>query len=143
MSRTLGIVGVGLIGGSVGLAARESGWEVVGVDSPQVLEEAERIGAINRTSTLEEVRGADLVVLAAPISRVTSLIEDLAPIDALVTDVASAKGAIVNAAQARKLRFVGGHPMAGSQLSGVTNARANLFVGARYFLTPTDLTDPR
>ena len=142
MSRTLGIVGVGLIGGSVGLAARKSGWNVVGVDSPQVLEEAESSGAIHRVSTLKEVRDADLVVLAAPISRVTNLIGDLAPTDALVTDVASAKGAIVNAAHAHKLRFVGGHPMAGSQLSGVANARANLFAGARYFLTPTDRTAP-
>jgi prephenate dehydrogenase len=142
MSRTLGIVGVGLIGGSVGLAARESGWNVVGVDSPEVLEVAEHSGAIHRASTLKEVRGADLVVLAAPISRVTNLIGDLAPTDALVTDVASAKGAIVNAAEVQRLRFVGGHPMAGSQLSGVANARANLFEGARYFLTPTDRTAP-
>ena len=137
MKGTLGIVGVGLIGGSVGLAARESGWNVVGVDSPEVLEES---GAqrrqIHRASTLKEVRGADLVVLATPISRVTNLIGELAPTDALVTDVASAKGAIVNAAEAQRLRFVGGHPMAGSQLSGVANARANLFEGARYFLTP-------
>jgi prephenate dehydrogenase len=124
MSRTLGIVGVGLIGGSVGLAASNSGWNVVGVDHPDVLEEAERAGAIHRASTLKEVRGADLVVLAAPISRVTALIGDLVPTDALVTDVASAKGAIVNAAEGQRLRFVGGHPMAGSQLSGVANARA-------------------
>ena len=125
-----------------GLAASESGWNVVGVDSPEVLEVAEHSGAIHRASTLKEVRGADLVVLAAPISRVTNLIRDLAPTDALVTDVASAKGAIVNAAEAQRLRFVGGHPMAGSQLSGVANASANLFEGARYFLTPTDRTAP-
>jgi prephenate dehydrogenase len=142
MSRTLGIVGVGLIGGSVGLAAGASDWNVVGVDSPDVLEEAEHAGAIHRASTLKEVRGADLVVLAAPISRVTALIGDLTPTDALFTDVASAKGAIVHAAENRGLRFVGGHPMAGSQLSGVANARANLFYGARYFLTPTDRTAP-
>ena len=142
MSRTLGIVGVGLIGGSVGLAAGASGWDVVGVDRPEVLEEAQRAGAIHRASTLKEVRGADLVVLAAPISRVTTLIGDLAPTEALITDVASAKGAIVNAAENHGLRFVGGHPMAGSQLAGVANARANLFEGARYFLTPTGHTDP-
>ncbi|CAA9401765.1 Prephenate and/or arogenate dehydrogenase (unknown specificity)(EC [uncultured Rubrobacteraceae bacterium] len=142
MTRTLGIVGVGLIGGSVGLAASASGWDVVGVDGPDVLEEAIQSGAIDRASTLKEVRGADLVVLAAPISRVTALIEDLTPTDALVTDVASAKGAIVTAAEDRMLRFVGGHPMAGSQLSGVANARANLFEGARYFLTPTGRTAP-
>jgi len=142
MTRTLGIVGVGLIGGSVGLAAGNAGWNVVGVDDPEVLEEAGRMGAIHRASTLKEVRGADLVVLAAPISRVTALLGDLAPTDALTTDVASAKGAIVAEAQRQNLRFVGGHPMAGSQLSSIANARANLFEGARYFLTPTDQTDP-
>jgi prephenate dehydrogenase len=142
VSRTLGIIGVGLIGGSVGLAARASGWEVVGVDSPDVLEEAARSGAIDRASTLKEVREVDLVVLAAPISKVTDLVVDLTPTDALITDVASAKSAVVRAAEVQGLRFVGGHPMAGSQLSGVANARANLFQGARYFLTPTDNTDP-
>ena len=142
MSRRLGIIGVGLIGGSVGLAARDSGWEVVGVDSPDVLEAAAQSGAIHRASTLKEVREADLVVLAAPISKVTDLVVDLTPTDALITDVASAKSAVVRAAEDQRLRFVGGHPMAGSQLSGVANARANLFHGARYFLTPTDNTDP-
>jgi prephenate dehydrogenase len=142
MSGTLGIIGVGLIGGSVGLAARDSGWEVVGVDTPQVLEKAAQSGAIHRASTLKEVREADLVVLATPISKVTDLVGDLTPTNALVTDVASAKSAIVRRAENLKLRFVGGHPMAGSQLSGVANARSNLFEGARYFLTPTVRTDP-
>jgi prephenate dehydrogenase len=142
MKGTLGIIGVGLIGGSVGLAARDSGWEVVGVDSPEVLESAVQRGAIHRASTLKEVSEADLVVLAAPISRVTDLLGDLTSTDALVTDVASAKSAIVHRAENLKLRFVGGHPMAGSQLSGVANASSHLFEGARYFLTPTGRTDP-
>jgi prephenate dehydrogenase len=142
MSNTLGIVGVGLIGGSVGLAAGDSGWEVVGVDTPEVLENAAQSGAIRRASTLKEVREADLVVLAAPISKVTDLLGDLTPTNALITDVASAKSAIVRRAESLKLRFVGGHPMAGSQLSGVANASSNLFEGARYFLTPTSDTDP-
>ena len=77
MKGTLGIIGVGLIGGSVGLAASNSGWEVIGVDTPPVLENAARRGAIQRASTLKEVREADLVVLAAPISRVTDLVGDL------------------------------------------------------------------
>lgn len=140
--RTLGVVGVGLIGGSVGLAARSAGWEVVGVDEPGVLEKAVDLGAIDRPSTLKEVRGADLVVLAAPISKVTALIGELAPTDALTTDVASAKHSIVRAAEEANLRFVGGHPMAGSQLAGVAHAKADLFKGARYFLTPTEGTDP-
>ena len=95
MSSTLGIIGVGLIGGSVGLAASSSGWEVIGVDSPPVLENAAQRGAIHGASTLKEVREADLVVLAAPISRVTDLVGDLSPTGALITDVASAKSAIV------------------------------------------------
>lgn len=135
-------MGVGLIGGSVGLAARSAGWEVIGVDSPEVLEQATSLGAVDRASTMKEVRGADLVVLAAPISRITSLLGELPPTDALVTDVASTKTALVREAERRGLRFVGGHPMAGSQLSGVANARANLIEGARYFLTPTEKTDP-
>jgi prephenate dehydrogenase len=112
------------------------------VDEPAVLERAAEIGAIDRASTMKEVRGTDLVVLAAPISRITSLIQDLAPTDALITDAASTKMKIVREAEARRLRFVGGHPMAGSQLSGVINARKDLFRGARYFLTPTSRTDP-
>jgi len=143
LSRTLAIIGVGLVGGSVGLAARAAGWEVVGVDEPAVLAKAAGIGAVDRASTIKEARGADLVVLAAPISRVATLIGELAPTDALVTDVASTKMKIVGEAESRGLRrFVGGHPMAGSQLAGVANAKGDLFKGARYFLTPTAKTDP-
>jgi prephenate dehydrogenase len=142
VSRTLGIIGVGLIGGSVGLAARAAGWRVVGVDRQDILERAVDLGAIDRASSLKEARGADLVVLAAPISKVTGLVAQLSPTDALVTDVASTKGAIVAEAERQSLRFVGGHPMSGSQLSGVANASADLFKGARYFLTPTERTDP-
>ena len=138
----MGIVGVGLVGGSVGLAAKAAGWEVVGVDKPAILERAAEVGAIDSASTMKEVRGADLLMLAAPISRIPNLIGDLAPTDALVTDVASTKMKIVDEAEARGLRFVGGHPMAGSQLSGASNAKKDLFRGARYFLTPTDHTDP-
>jgi prephenate dehydrogenase len=115
---------------------------VIGVDAPEVLEEAVASGAVDRPSGLKEVRGADLVVLAAPISKVTDLVVRLSPTDALITDVASTKTTIVREAERRELRFVGGHPMAGSQLSGVENARADLFKGARYFLTPTDKTEP-
>ncbi|HLL57763.1 MAG TPA: prephenate dehydrogenase/arogenate dehydrogenase family protein [Rubrobacteraceae bacterium] len=143
LSRTLAIIGVGLVGGSVGLAARAAGWEVVGVDEPAVLAKAAGIGAVDRASTIKEARGADLVVLAAPISRVATLIGELAPTDALVTDVASTKMKIVGEAESRGLRrFVGGHPMAGSQLAGVANAKGDLFKGARYFLTPTAKTAP-
>ena len=112
------------------------------MDRPEVLEKAVASGAVDRPSTLKEVRGADLIVLAAPISKVTDLVAELSPTKALITDVASTKTAVVREAERRELRFVGGHPMAGSQLSGVENARADLFKGARYFLTPTDKTEP-
>ena len=142
MSRTLGILGVGLIGGSIGLAAKKTGWEVVGVDDPAVLEVATDLGAVDRASTVKEVRDADLVMLAAPISGVRGLLSELAPTDALITDAASTKNAIVEEADRQSLRFVGGHPMAGSQLAGVSNARPELLQGARYFLTPTSATAP-
>ena len=114
----------------------------MGVDEPPVLEKATDLGVVDRASTMKEARGTDLVVLAAPISRISVLIGELAPTDALVTDVASTKTKVVQEAEMRGLRFVGGHPMAGSQLSGVANAREDLFRGARYFLTPTARTDP-
>ena len=126
----------------MGLAAKAAGWEVIGVDEPAVLEKAVGLGAVDRGSTMKEVRGTGLVVLAAPISRIAALIGGLTPTDALVTDVASTKMKIVGEAEAKGLRFIGGHPMAGSQLSGVANAKVDLFRGARYFLTPTDRTDP-
>lgn len=141
--RTLGVVGTGLIGGSVGMAARRAGWTVLGVDAPPVLAQAVELGAIDRGATLAEVRGADAVYLAAPVSRIPELLADLAPSDALVTDAGSTKAAIVRRATEVGLRrFVGGHPMAGSRLSGVTSAGADLFRGARYFLTPTGETLP-
>ncbi|MGD0832870.1 MAG: prephenate dehydrogenase/arogenate dehydrogenase family protein [Candidatus Dormibacteria bacterium] len=143
MPGSLGIVGVGLIGGSIGMAARRAGWEVLGCDQPAVLEVAREVGAIDRGAAIDEVRGSDVIVLAAPVSRIGGLLAALAPTDALVTDVGSAKAAIVrDAARVGLRRFVGGHPMAGSELSGVANASADLFRGARYLLTPTAETLP-
>lgn len=139
----LGIVGVGLIGGSIGMAARRAGWTVLGVDSAAALERAAELGAIDRPSDIAELRGAPMVILAAPVSRIAGLLERLAPTEAVVTDVGSAKASIVQAArQAGIRRFVGGHPMAGSQLAGVANASPDLFRGARYLLTPTADTLP-
>ena len=142
-SRVLGIVGVGLIGGSIGMAARRAGWAVVGVDQAGTLERAVELGAIDRAAGLDEMGRTDMLVLAAPVSRIPGLLAELAPTDALVTDVGSAKAGIVRAAAAAGIRrFVGGHPMAGSQLGGVANASADLFRGARYLLTPTGDTLP-
>jgi len=141
--RTLGIVGVGLIGGSIGMAARRAGWEVLGVDTAATLVRAMELGAIDRPAELAEAGDVDLLVLATPLSRIPELLRGLAATDAVVTDVGSAKAAVVrSAASAGVRRFVGGHPMAGSQLAGVANASPDLFRGARYLLTPTGDTLP-
>jgi prephenate dehydrogenase len=152
--RTIAIVGVGLIGGSVGLAARARwpGLEVVGIDRRDVLREALSFGAVTRTSSeLEAVAGAELIVLAAPVTKNVALLADVAvhvgP-QSLVTDVGSTKRTIVAAARTAatatgaRLTFVGGHPLAGAAVSGVHAARAQLFRGRPWILTPADDADP-
>lgn len=138
----MAVVGVGLIGGSVAMAARAAGWHVMGVDSADVIAEARALGAVDEAATLDDVSGADVVVLAAPVSQILRIIGGLEAGGAIVTDVGSTKAEIVRAAEARGLRFVGGHPMAGSERGGVTHARADLLRGARHLLTPTEATDP-
>ena len=143
MPGSLAIFGVGLIGGSIGMAARRAGWTVLGIDSTEVLEVAARAGAVDRAAGADQIRHCDMVVLAAPVSVIPELLAGLPPTEAVVTDVGSTKSAIVRAARAAGIRrFVGGHPMAGGQLSGVAGASADLLRGARYLLTPTGDTLP-
>lgn len=138
----LAIAGLGLIGGSVGLAARERlGAEVEGWDpDPAVRAEAVRRGAIDRA--VEEPRAfdatADVVVIASPIGalseQVATACEHFRGGGAVVTDVGSTKAALV-AAHARD-PYIGGHPLAGAEVAGVENARADLFANATWYLTP-------
>jgi prephenate dehydrogenase len=137
------ILGVGLIGGSIGLAVRErleADAEVVGFDpSADVLAAAERRNAITRAagSIGEALDGADACFLCAPVDVLPDLVRsalEAAPEDCVVTDVGSTKGTIV--ASTGDERFVGGHPVAGSEAAGVENARADLFDGAPWYLTP-------
>jgi prephenate dehydrogenase len=151
----LSVVGVGLLGGSVAKAARQYGLarEIVGVGREAArLAPALADGTLDRATTdvVAGVRGADLVVLAAPVAAIERLLEAVwgaAPDDALVTDVGSTKRGIVAAAQrlgaGRALQFVGSHPMAGSEQSGYAAARADLFRGATVVVTPTDASEPR
>lgn len=151
---TLVIVGLGLIGGSVALAARERGLarRIVAVGrSAGALEPAVRAGVADEAT--EDLRAAaargDLIVLARPVE---ALVEDLAPVlasaphGALVTDAGSTKGRIVTEAERHVRphggRFVGSHPMAGSDRTGWKNARKELFCGATTFVTVTKATDP-
>lgn len=132
---------MGLIGGSVGLAARGDGNEVLGWDpDPAVLERAVELGALTAAagSVEEAVRDAEIAFACAPVGALPALVEQAlaaAPEECAVTDVGSTKRAI---AQIDDERFVGGHPIAGAETAGVENARGTLFRGATWYLTPSE-----
>ena len=145
----LAIVGTGLIGASVGLAAKRAGVaHVDGFDpQPGALERAAERGAIDATapSLAEAVAAADLAVVAAPVAELPAQVVavlDASPESCTVTDVGSTKGPVC-AAAAGTARFIGGHPVCGSEAHGPENARAELFEGATWFLTPAAATDPQ
>jgi prephenate dehydrogenase len=141
----IAVLGVGLIGGSVALAARERlGAEVAGWDpAPEALSAARERGALDRTAdgVADAVEGADAVVCAAPVARLPALVAaalEAAGAECVVTDVGSTKRAVT--AAFADPRFVGGHPLAGAETAGVSHARADLFDGAVWYLTPRDTT---
>jgi prephenate dehydrogenase len=146
------IVGVGLIGGSFGLAARQAGFEgrIIGCDRPEVLAKAIQSGAIDcgEPDVGLATRGSDLILLATPVGSIIDLLEQapIFPRDALITDVGSTKQAIVERARsvlgaAAAQRFLPGHPMAGKELSGLDQAEAGLFQNAVWLITPSDDQD--
>jgi prephenate dehydrogenase len=144
---TLAIVGTGLIGTSVALAARKAGgWSVTGWDpDPAALAGAHDRGALDRSagSLAEAVAGADIALVATPVAQLgPQVLEVLAASSdtCTVTDVGSTKQAVVEAAGGSP-RFVGGHPMAGSENEGPESAKAELFEGVTWFLTPSASTD--
>jgi prephenate dehydrogenase len=141
------LLGVGLIGGSIGRAARArlDGAEVSGFD-PDRATIARAVGqrAIDRatTSVAEACEGAEIVFCAAPVAALPELARQALEVcgeDVIVTDVGSTKREIL-AAVGEDERFIGGHPLAGVETSGVSNAREDLFDGARWYLTPTAST---
>jgi prephenate dehydrogenase len=141
----IAVLGVGLIGGSIGLAARRRlEAVVVGYDpDPATLERALEAGAVDRAagSVAAACEGA-VVFCAAPVAGLAALVgEALAASgpETVVTDVGSTKRELV-AALGGDERFIGGHPLAGAETAGVGNARAELFEGARWYLTPTELS---
>lgn len=138
------VLGVGLIGGSIGLAGRQRlGAEVAGFDpDPESLRRAADAGVLDRghDTVAAACEGADLVFCAAPVAALAGLARtalDACGPDTVVTDVGSTKREIV-AGLGDDERFIGGHPLAGAETSGVENARADLFDGARWYLTPTE-----
>ncbi|MGH8896025.1 MAG: prephenate dehydrogenase/arogenate dehydrogenase family protein [Egibacteraceae bacterium] len=147
------VVGTGLVGASLGLALGKLDEvdEVVGYDRDErELEVALRRGAVTwaSASAFDAVDGADVAVLAVPVSAVGKVACAISPAlrpGVILTDVASVKGRIVEAMQAvvpASVHVIGGHPMAGSHETGAAHATADLFVGATYLLTPTIHTDP-
>ncbi len=143
--QTVSILGVGLIGGSFGLALRAAEFEgrILGVSSAPTIEAALERGAIDAGASLAEaVAAADLVYLAQPINRIVEMLPEVARYASpacLVTDAGSTKRAIVQRASevfAGGACFLGGHPMAGKAERGVERAEADLFRGAIYVLTP-------
>jgi prephenate dehydrogenase len=153
--RQITIIGTGLIGGSFALAAKATGFrgKIVGCDRRPVLANAKRIRAIDVAvaDPIKACKNSDLVVLATPVGGIVELIEKLGPYlspETLLTDVGSTKCTIVRAAEnifgadvAR--RFLGGHPMAGKENSGIEFADAELFKGAVWFLTPPTTQKPQ
>lgn len=139
----IAILGVGLIGGSIGLAAREQveDAEVVGFGrSPERLERARELGAIDRAAgSLEEaLEGAGACFACAPVGSLEEQVNAAlaaAGDDCAVSDVGSTKRQLVEAVADE--RFIGGHPVAGAETAGVEHARADLFQGAVWYLTPT------
>ena len=148
------IIGTGLIGGSIGLALRQAGFDghIVGCDKRAVLEIAQARGAIDRAEADIEraIAGSDVIVLATPVGCILTQLEAVAPLsppDTLIVDTGSTKQQFVE--RARMIlgdkaaeRVLPGHPMAGKEVGGIEHADANLFRDAVWLLTPIDAGRP-
>ncbi len=142
-SRRAHVVGLGLIGSSTALALGEVGWVVTGTDlDPAIVDVALCTGVIVGTEASDE---DSLVVIATPAGAVAEVANAALSASTneslIVTDVAGVKSTIVNAVT--DPRFLGGHPMAGSELRGLAGARPDLFQGCTWVLTPTSTTRPQ
>jgi len=146
------IIGVGLIGGSLALAIKKGGLAgaVLGIgQETDQLEQAVTRGAIDTYTceVSEGVEGVDLVVLATPVGMFESILRQVAsklPLGCIVTDVGSTKGRLVSQIEQmlpKTVFYVGGHPIAGKEKTGIESASMDLFRGARCILTPTPYTD--
>jgi len=141
----IAVLGVGLIGGSIGLAARRcAGAQVCGYDpNARACSAALQLGAIDvqASDIASAVSGADAVFAAAPVGVLSELVRealDAAGPECVVSDVGSTKRVVADFG--RDQRFIGGHPLTGAESSGVEHARGDLFEGATWYLTPTQHT---
>jgi len=143
------IVGLGLIGGSIGLALRRGkrpGWEIVGYSRRrETMAKALSLGAVDRSAAnlKDAVKEAELVVIATPVLTIKEILSSIAPhlpSGCVVTDTASTKVQVMNWAEEilpPSVDYVGGHPMAGKETYGIQAAEADLFRGCTYCLTPS------
>lgn len=142
----IGIVGLGLIGGSIALAVERHwpGMPIIGIDrADRCADLRQKASNLQLATDLTALAGADLIVLAAPVRENIALLGRLQSVlhaPSLVTDTSSTKRAIVHAAEAlpTHLTFIGGHPMAGDVRGGAAHARADLFEGRPWLLTPCE-----
>ena len=146
LAMTVGIVGLGLIGGSIGLALRDPSRRIVGFDPVAKAQEvAKGRFCVDEIGSLADVAQSDIVFVAAPPDAVISTLQEISQLRSeatVVTDCASIKSEIVDWAIASKSTwFVPGHPMAGHEKSGAKYASAWLFRDARWILTPVTKTD--
>ncbi len=151
MFNTIAIVGVGLIGGSIGLAVKKKNLcdKIIGIGRNEIsLKKALKRGAIDEvTLDKSEVKDADLVILATPVGSIVPLIKELIPHlreETVITDVGSTKRKIMDEAEKilpQSVNFIGGHPLAGSEKSGVESASADLFEESICFLIPRKSTN--
>ena len=136
--RRAAVIGTGLIGGSVAAALRTAGWHVTGSDADPAAQE--RALALGRIDAVGDDPDAELTVVAVPVGAVPGAARRALERGGVVTDVGSVKAPVV--AEVAHPRFVGGHPMAGSEALGVEGSRPDLFEGATWVLTPVTDTDP-
>jgi arogenate dehydrogenase (NADP+) len=141
----IGIVGIGLIGASLGWDFRQLGHQVIGVSRKQeTCEIAEREGICDQaTLDLASLQATEIIFICTPIAAIIPTIEQLVPHlnpDTIITDAGSVKGAIVDRATQLWSNFVGGHPMAGNSESGIAAFEKGLFAHRPYVLTPTAKT---
>ncbi|RMH07118.1 MAG: prephenate dehydrogenase/arogenate dehydrogenase family protein [Aquificota bacterium] len=150
MFKRVGLVGVGFMGGSFALACRSAfECEVFGVDiNPQALKKAKELGVIDHGSVeLKDLKDfePEVVMLATPVRSFRSIahnLKGLLPDGCIVSDMGSVKGRLVyELEEVLGPRFVGGHPIAGTEKSGVEHALSDLFKGKKFILTPTQSTD--
>ncbi len=143
----IGIVGLGLIGGSLAIDLKAQGHGILGVSRQETTcEIALTKGIVDRASTnLNILTNTEIIIVCTPIQAIAKTIKQLIPYlnaDTIITDVGSVKYPVVETCTQLWSNFIGGHPMAGTADSGIAAAQANLFTNAAYVLTPTAITNP-